>query len=269
MSKTNPTSFDDTELSHLSVELLDDGDIAVLRLERPEKRNAVNDGLISSLGRFFDTPPAGATVVVLHGAGDHFSAGLDLGEHKSRDSFGVMQHSQLWHRVFDRIQFGGLPVVTAMHGGVIGGGLELATATHVRVAEPSCFFALPEGQRGIFVGGGASVRLARIIGADRVGEMMLTGRRYNADEGQALGISHHLVEQGAGLEKALELARRIATNAPLSNYAILQALPRIANMSMNEGLFTESLVAALAQSDGEAERRMQAFLNGQARKAGE
>ena len=88
----------------------------------------------------------------------------------------------------DKIQFSGLPVVSAMFGAVIGGGLELATATHVRIAEPSVIFQLPEGRRGIYVGGGASVRVGRILGADRMIEMMLTGRKYNADEGLRLGL---------------------------------------------------------------------------------
>ena len=71
--------------------------------------------------------------------------------------------TRYWHSVMETIQFGGLPVVTAMQGAVIGGGLEIATATHVRVAEPSTFYQLPEGSRGIFVGGGATVRVARVI----------------------------------------------------------------------------------------------------------
>lgn len=261
----SPATRDD--LPHLHVEIR--GATAVLRLDRPEKRNAINDGLIDSLGTFFAAPPEEVRVVVLHGAGEHFCAGLDLSEHKSRNSFGVMRHSQRWHEVFHRLQFGGLPVVAAMHGAVVGGGLELATAAHVRVAEESCFYALPEGQRGIFVGGGASVRVARIIGSDRMGEMMLTGRSYSAAEGLALGLSHHLVKPGEALNKALELAERIATNAPLSNYAIINALPRIADMSMSDGLFVESLTAALAQTDGEAAARMLAFLEKKAAKAGQ
>jgi enoyl-CoA hydratase/carnithine racemase len=253
------------ELAHLHLEDRGGG-IVLLRLDRPEKRNAINDGLIDSLGRFFGDPPAGARVAVIHGAGDHFSAGLDLSEHSARDPAAVMRHSRLWHGVFERVQFGGLPVVSALHGGVIGGGLELAVSTHVRVAEESCFYALPEGQRGIFVGGGASVRLARIVGADRMAEMMLTGRSYSAEDGQALGISHHLAAKGEGLATALELAGRIAENAPLSNFAIIQAVPRIADMAAGDGLFTEALVAALVQSDGEAERRMRDFLEKRADK---
>jgi (methylthio)acryloyl-CoA hydratase len=236
------------------------GTIALLRLNRPAKRNAISSALLSEIARFFDAPPDDLRAVVLAGQGDHFCAGLDLSEHQERTAFEVMQHSQLWHRVFDRVQFSSLPVVTIMKGAVIGGGLELATATHVRVAEPSTFYALPEGKRGIYVGGGASVRVARIVGAGRMTEMMLTGRRVDAEEGQRLGLSHHLVKEGEGLGKALELAEAIASNAPLSNYAILNAVSRIENMSMTEGLFTESLMAAVAQTDAAAQTQMADFL---------
>jgi enoyl-CoA hydratase/carnithine racemase len=245
-------------LPHLAVE--ERGPVAVVRLDRPAKRNAVNDALIGSLERFFEAPPAEAKAVVLAGNGEHFCSGLDLSEHEHRDAFGVMRHSQMWHRVFEKIQFGALPVVAALHGGVIGGGLELAAATHVRVADETAFYALPEGQRGIFVGGGATVRVGRIIGAGRLVEMMLTGRAYDAAEGQRLGLSHYLVEPGQAFGKAMELAQKIAGNAALSNYAILNAIPRIEDMSMKDGLFTESLVAALAQTGEEAAERLRAFL---------
>src|SRR6185436_1992570 len=103
--------------------------------------------------------------VVIHGVGDHFSSGLDLSELTDHDATGGLIHSQMWHRVFDRIQYSRVPVIAALKGAVIGGGLELACAAHIRVAEPSAYFALPEGQRGIFVGGGGSVRLPRLIGS--------------------------------------------------------------------------------------------------------
>ena len=143
---------------------------------------------------------------------------------------------------------------------VMGGGLEIAAATHVRVAEPSAVFQLPEGKRGIFVGGGATVRVGRIVGADRMTEMMLTGRRYGAEESLNLGLSHYLVGEGEGLAKALELAGDIAGNAPLVNYLIIQAISRIDDMSRADGLFTESLSAALSQSGTDAQEGLKAFL---------
>ena len=239
---------------------IEDG-IAHLRLNRPAKRNAVNNGLLQDIEAALDGMGADATVVVISGEGAHFSAGLDLSEHQVRTPFEVLQHSQWWHRVFHKVQFGGRPVVAALHGAVVGGGLELATSTHVRVAGRSTFYQLPEGQRGIFVGGGASVRVSKIIGPDRMTEMMLTGRRYDAEDGYRLGLSHYLVDDAEVMPEAFRLARQIATNAPLSNWASINAVANIGDMSMANGLYTESMAAALAQSSDEANKRMQDFLN--------
>jgi enoyl-CoA hydratase/carnithine racemase len=167
----------------------------------------------------------------------------------------------MWHRVFDRIQYSRVPVIAALKGAVIGGGLELACAAHIRVAEPSAYFALPEGQRGIFVGGGGSVRLPRLIGVARMMDMMLTGRVYAAAEGVAYGFMQYLTEEGGALAKAIELAAKVAQNAPLTNFAVLQALPMIAEANPQTGLLMESLMATVAQSDKEAKLRIRAFLD--------
>ncbi|MFL5154412.1 MAG: crotonase/enoyl-CoA hydratase family protein [Microvirga sp.] len=261
---TAPIRRPPSDLPHLAIE--ERGALAIVRLDRAAKRNAVNDALIQSLERFFETPPAEAKAVVLAGAGEHFCAGLDLSEHEHRDAFGVMRHSQMWHRVFEKIQFGTLPVVTAMQGGVIGGGLELAAATHVRVADTTAFYALPEGQRGIFVGGGGSVRLPRLIGTSRMMDMMLTGRTYDAEEGQAIGISHYLAAPGQGLAKGMDIAERIAGNAPMTNFAVTHVLPRIAQADPASGYLTEALTAAIAQGEKEAKDRLKAFLEKRAPK---
>ncbi len=237
------------------------GPIAVLTMNRPDKRNAMNDALLAALDGFFTHPPAGVKVVVLTGTAGHFCSGLDLAEHVARDAEGTMRHSRNWHGVMDRIQFSGLPVVSAMFGAVIGGGLELATSTHVRIAEPSTIFQLPEGRRGIYVGGGASVRVGRILGADRMIEMMLTGRKYGADDGLRLGLCHYAVAEGAALDMALDLAGKIASNAGLSNYIMIHALARIEDMSKADGLFTESLCAALTQTSPDAQEGLRAFLD--------
>ncbi len=234
--------------------------IATLTMNRPAKRNAMCDALLAQIDAFFRNPPAEVKVVVLTGTAGHFCSGLDLSEHVSRDAEGTMRHSRGWHEVMQRIKFGGLPVVSAMFGAVIGGGLELAASTHVRIAEPSTIFQLPEGRRGIFVGGGASVAVGRILGADRMTEMMLTGRKYTADEGLALGLTHYSVGDGEALPLALDLARKIAANAPLSNYIMIQALSRIEDMPRSEGLFTESLCAAITQTSPDAVEGLAAFL---------
>lgn len=238
-----------------------DGLIYTITLNRPAKRNAISDRLLDALDQAWEARPQEARVVILAGAGDHFCAGLDLSEHQHRDPFGVMLHSQGWHRLFNKIQMTGVPVVSVLHGAVIGGGLELATATHVRIAEPSVMYQLPEGRHGIFVGGGASVRVARIVGQGRMCEMMLTGRMLNADEGQALGLSHYAVGKGEGMAKARELALRIAENAPMANYAMVTAIQRISNMSTDDGYYVESLTAAMTQTSPEVSARIAGFLN--------
>jgi len=238
-----------------------EGLVYTITLNRPAKRNAVSDRLLMALEAALDARPEEVRVMILTGAGDHFCAGLDLAEHQHREPFGVMLHSQGWHRLFNKIQMSGTPVVAVLQGAVIGGGLELATATHVRIAEPSTIYQLPEGRHGIFVGGGASVRVARIIGQGRMCEMMLTGRVFNADEGQTLGLSHYLVGQGQGMAKAMELAQRIAENAPLANYAMVTAIQRISNMSTDDGFYVESLTAAMTQTSPEVVARISSFLN--------
>lgn len=237
------------------------GAVLSVGLNRPAKRNALNDGIILAIGDCFANLPEGVGAVVVHGIGDHFSSGLDLSELTEHDATEGLRHSQMWHRVFDRIQYSRVPVIAALKGAVIGGGLELACSAHIRVAEPSAYFALPEGQRGIFVGGGGSVRLPRLIGVPRMVDMMLTGRVYSATEGSSYGFSQYLTEEGGALPKAMELAERVAANAPLTNFAVLQALPMIAEANPQTGLLMESLMATVAQSDKEAKQRIRAFLD--------
>jgi len=241
-------------------------EVAVMRLTRPAKRNALNDGLIATLRQVFETLPASVRAAVLVGEGAHFCAGLDLSELTERDAGQGLHHSRAWHAALDRLQFGPVPVVAALHGAVVGGGLELASACHIRVADETAFFALPEGSRGIFVGGGGSVRIPRLIGVARMTDMMLTGRVYNAQDGERVGLAQYCVPEGTALEKALQLAQRIAQNAPLTNYALTHVLPRIADQPADQGLMTEAMMSAIAQSAPEAKERVRAFLDGRAAK---
>jgi enoyl-CoA hydratase/carnithine racemase len=243
-----------------------DGTIATLTMNRPDKRNAMCEALLGDLDTFFSNPPKEVRVVIITGTAGHYCSGLDLSEHVHRSAEENLYHSRAWHGVMEKIQFGGLAVVSAMFGAVIGGGLEIAAATHVRIAEPSTIFQLPEGRRGIFVGGGATARVGRLIGADRMTEMMLTGRKYNADEGLALGLTHYSVGEGEALELAQQLAGKISRNAPLSNYMMIQSISRINDMSQSDGLFTESLVAAMSQTTPDAEEGLKAFLEKRAPK---
>lgn len=242
------------------------GPVLHVRLARPAKRNSISDELLSQLHTVFVNVPADTRAAVISGDGDHFCAGLDLSEVSERTVAEGMHHSRAWHACFDAIQFGPVPVVAVLHGAVVGGGLELAASAHLRVAEEGAFYALPEGTRGIFVGGGGSVRISRLVGVARMSDMMLTGRVFDSDEGQLYALSNYRVGAGQGLDHALSLALKIAQNAPLSNYAITQALPRIADLSAADGLFMETLMSSIAQGDEAAKARVRDFLEKRAAK---
>src|SRR5581483_12335918 len=120
--------------------------------------------------------------------------------------FEGIANSRAWHRAFDDIERGPIPFVAALQGGVIGGGLELAASAHVRVADSSAFFALPEAQRGIFVGGGGAVRIARLMTATRMTDLILTGRTLTAAEAERLNLVHYVVGEGQAFAEAKKVA---------------------------------------------------------------
>jgi len=235
--------------------------VAIVRIARPNKRNAVNEATLLALEEAVGSPPEGVKAIVLSAEGEHFCAGLDLSELVETEIDEAIRHSRMWHRVTETIEFGKVPVVSVLRGAVVGGGMEIASATHVRVAERSAYYALPEGQRGIYVGGGGSVRLPRLIGMSRMMEMMLTGRVLSAEEGERIGLTHYLVERGQGEAKALELAGAIARNATMTNFALMHGLPRIVDADRPTGYLIEALLSSIAQDDREAKLRMQAFLD--------
>jgi (methylthio)acryloyl-CoA hydratase len=130
----------------------------------------------------------------------------------------------------------------------------MAACAHVRVADETTFFALPEGARGIFVGGGGSVRIARLIGFARMQDMMLTGRVLTPQEAERWGAVGYVVPKGTAIAKARELAAAICSNAPLSNFAITNSLPRLQDLSYDDGLYFERMVSEYTRSDESIER---------------
>ena len=245
------------------------GQVALIGLNRPDKRNAINDALIDELRAAVLRAHEEADVAVLHGHGSNFCAGLDLAEALARATGQVKpprkRRRHNWHEVFDLIARGPIPFVAALHGAVVGGGLELATAAHVRVGDATAVFGLPEGQRGIFVGGGGTVRIQRVVGTTVMMDMMLTGRLLNVEEGLQEHIVRYAVPAGEALPKAIELAQRIARNSLETNWMIINVLPRVQDLSHDDGLFVEQLNSARARPP-EAEQRLREFVDGKARR---
>ena len=240
------------------------GPVLHVRLNRQAKRNALSDPLIQQLHTVFINLPEGVRAAMISGDGSHFCAGLDLSELVARDIHSGVLHSRMWHAAFDAIQLGSVPVVAALHGAVVGGGLELAAACHIRVADSSAYYGLPEGQRGIFVGGGGTVRIQRVVGTTVMVDMMLTGRLLNAAEGLQEHVVRYVVPAGQALSKARELAERIGQNSAETNWMIVNVLPRVQDLSHDDGLFMEQLNSN-RQRPPEAEARLREFVDGKAR----
>jgi enoyl-CoA hydratase/carnithine racemase len=248
--------------SHITYEL--DGDIALVGLDRAEKRNAINDTVLRQLRDAVQRAGTEAKAGVIFGNGPNFSAGLDLAEASTWMKPGAPRRRRgHWHRPFDLIARGPIPFVAALHGACVGGGLELAAACHVRVADETTGFALPEGQRGIFVGGGGAVRIQRLMGYARMADLMLTGRVLTAAEGERANLCQYVVAKGEALGRATSLAKRIAQNAPMSNWAVTNGLPRVMDLSHDDGLFLEGLIGAWVASP-EGYERIRAFVEGRA-----
>jgi enoyl-CoA hydratase/carnithine racemase len=252
--------IDPARFKNLDLKTDDDG-VWVVTLNRPTKRNALDSHSIEELVEFFSTAPrAGIRAVVLAGAGDHFCAGLDLVEHHQADrSPAEFMHLCLrWHEAFNKMEYGGVPVIAALKGAVVGGGLELASAAHIRVMDQTTYFALPEGQRGLFTGGGATIRVTDLVGKARMVDMMLTGRVYQGQEAVDLGLAQYRVE-GSSLDKALEVARKAAQNLPLSNFAICSGISHMQNMSALDAAYAEAVLAGVVNTQPEARARLAAF----------
>lgn len=247
------------------------GEVAIVTLARADKRNALSAAFIEEIWRLFDWVRTADAVraVVVRADGPVFCAGLDLVEHhlEERSASDFMHICRRWHAAFDAIQYCGKPVIGALNGAVVGGGLELAAAFHIRVADPTTFFALPEGQRGIFTGGGATVRVARLVGEARMIDMMLTGRIYRGQEAVDVGLCQYLVEDS--LDKALAIAAQAATNPPLSNFAITAGIHHIASMPAHDALFAEAFIAGVTNTQPASHERLAAFMNKTAAKVGQ
>lgn len=250
------------DFAQKNLRLDDDGNgVWIVKLNRPDKRNALNAETIEELVTLFSgAMVAGARAIVLTSAGDHFCAGLDLVEHHKADRSPAefWQLCLRWHEAFNKMEYSGVPIIAALKGAVVGGGLELASAAHIRVADASTYFALPEGQRGLFTGGGATIRVTDLVGKARMIDMMLTGRVYQGQEAIDLGLAQYLVE-GSSLDHAVTLARRCAENLPLTNFAICSAISHMQNMSALDAAFAEACIAGVVNTQPEARARLSAF----------
>lgn len=195
-----------------------DGEVAVVTLNRPAAANSVTSAVLQSLLEIFQRLRGDVSVkgVLLTGAGRHFCAGADIGEMLLIDPMEASSFADLGQRVMFAIERVGKPVLAAVNGAAMGGGLELALACDFIVASPSAVFAFPEVQLGIIPGFGGTQRLPRLVGKAKAKELIFTGDRVRAEEALAIGLVNRVFPWDSLLAESRELLGRICSRGPLS-----------------------------------------------------
>ncbi len=233
--------------------------IARLTLNRPEKLNALNAGMVETLaGRCREIERSAARVVILSGAGKAFCAGGDIeawsGE--SPDAFG--RH---WvrdgHDAFDRLARLRQPVIAALDGHALGGGLELAACADLRIAESHVRIGQPETGLGIIPGWSGTQRAVRRFGAQTVRRMAVMGEMFTAEEARALGVVDHVVETGRAMSAAEAGARRVLELGPRAT-ELAKMLVNAAEEEERERVF-EALAGTLAAGSPDLDEGLAAF----------
>jgi len=227
-----------------------DGDLAILTLHRPEKLNALSSALEIELAEALaGDDVARARAIVLQGQGRAFSAGADVTEMREQTPADVLGYYRTTGQVYER--FADLPqsTIAAIHGYCLGGGLELALACDLRVADATAVFGLPEVAIGIVPSSGGLHRLVRAIGPARAKELILARQRFGADEALRLGVVTEVVAEGEAPARAVELAREMAALPALAVEVAKRAIEAASESPRNAAIWIERLAyAALAQT---------------------
>jgi enoyl-CoA hydratase/carnithine racemase len=233
------------------VEVTFEGSVAVLTLTREQKLNALSTAvereLAAALGR--DDVRA-SRCVVLAGRGRAFSAGADTTELRDRSAEQVLAYYRDTGGVYEQVAALPQPVVAALHGYCLGGGLELALACDLRVADETAVLGFPEVGIGILPSSGGTARATRLLGVARAKELILLGDRIDAARALQLGLVSEVVASGEALPRALELARRLAGQPPLAVSLAKAAVDAAAESSREAGILIERLAyGLLSQTD--------------------
>lgn len=243
--------------SKLSLEITES--IARLMLNRPEKLNAIDPQMLAELEAAIHQIEGDSSVrvVVLTGAGERaFCVGADI------HAWSALEPLDMWrvwirdgHRVFDRLAHLRQPVIAALNGYTFGGGLELALTADIRLAADTVEMALPEVTLGTIPGWGGTQRLPALIGSGRARQMIFTGERVDSATAERWGLVNEVVIGQALMARALEIAGRIAQNAPIA----VQLAKQVLNSDGMTGMALESLAGALAATTEDGKEGVTAF----------
>jgi enoyl-CoA hydratase len=236
--------------------------VAVVTFSRPPA-NALSSAVLKELSTILDeleTDPD-VRVVLLHGEGRFFSAGADIKEFTSiasaEEASALSRNGQL---VMERIERFSKPVIAAIHGAALGGGLELAMSCHIRVVAETAKLGLPELQLGIIPGFAGTQRLVRYVGFGKAAEMMWTGEPITGVEAVQWGLANKAVPEGQLLDEAKALAKKIAAKSPLSVRATIELLNAAKEKSFAEAVREEAEWFGRVFVSDDAKEGVQAFL---------
>ncbi|MDM5208710.1 enoyl-CoA hydratase [Cytobacillus kochii] len=203
-----------------------DNKVATITINRPPA-NALSSGLIEELGEVLDQiePNQDIRVILIHGEGHFFSAGADIKEFTSIESGEGFSHlAENGQALFERIETFKKPIIAAIHGAALGGGLELAMSCHIRLVAENTKMGLPELQLGLIPGFAGTQRLPRFVGTAKAAEMILTSDPITGLEAVQLGLANHAYPEEKLLENAYSMAQKIAKKSPVSVGATLELL---------------------------------------------
>ena len=242
------------------IEVTYEGAIAIIAIARPEKLNAFDIEMLKALGSACDDIEANSNVrvTILTGAGKAFCAGGDI---KAWGAMAPQEFGHQWvrfgHRVFERLATMRMPVIASLNGHALGGGMELAAATDIRIAESQIKIGLPETSLGMVPGWSGTQRMVKRFGAQIVRRMVLGGEMFTASEAMNSGLVDHVVETGTALSAAKTLAAKIALRGP----AALEISKLMIAVSSGEdnGSAVEALGSILAAKTGDMKEGVAAF----------
>ena len=237
--------------------------IGVLTINRPERMNAISNQLTSEMMQFLDEveDDDSLRVLIITGAGEKaFVAGADIKELEERDALIGRRVSRMRQEVFSRIENLTVPVIAAVNGYALGGGLELALACSIRISSEKAQFGAPEVKLGIIPGDGGTQRLPRLVGLGRAMEMILTGDFIDAQEAYRIGLVNRVVPHEELMEKTMELAQKIAARPPLAVKYAKEAVNRSQEGDTASGYALESYLHALTCTTEDKKEGVAAFL---------
>jgi enoyl-CoA hydratase/carnithine racemase len=242
------------------VESSRDGHVALLRLNRPEARNALSPEVMETLAAELERldPDPGIRCIVIAGSDKVFAAGADIKALSERSFAEALSHpsASFWRRVA-AIK---TPLVAAVSGFALGGGCELALACDMIVASDTARFGQPEVTLGIIPGGGGTQRLARVLGKQLAMEYVITGRQFDADMAHEMGLVNKVAKKNRWLEEAMELARTVAERPPIAVRLGKQAVLAAEETALSAGLENERRLYEIAMATEDRIEGMQAFL---------